>query len=107
MIHAGAYNTNSQIKFKTSMLGSSLSDYSDGYVVVKETVIDPNTADLSTAANITNKKTLFKICARFAGCTSEINNVEIDHAKYIDVVILMYNLIKYSDNYSKISSSLW
>ena len=38
------------------MLRSSLSDYSDGHVLVRETVIDPNTADLSTAANITNKK---------------------------------------------------
>ena len=56
MIHGGVYNTNSQIKFKTSMLRSGLSDYSDGHVLVKEIVIDPNTADLSTATNIKNKK---------------------------------------------------
>ena len=30
----GTYNTNSQIKFKTSMLKSSLCDYSDAYIVV-------------------------------------------------------------------------
>ena len=34
----GTYNTNSQIKFKTSMLNSSLCDYSDTYILVKETI---------------------------------------------------------------------
>ena len=33
--------------------------------------------------------------------------LKIDHAKYIDVVMLMYNLIEYSDNYPKTSGSLW
>ena len=33
----GTYNTNSQIKFKTLMLKSSLYDYSDAYILVKET----------------------------------------------------------------------
>ena len=31
----GAYNVNSQIKFKTTMLKSSLCDYSDAYILVK------------------------------------------------------------------------
>ena len=34
----GAYNTNSQIKFKTTMLKSSLCDYSDAYLLVKGTI---------------------------------------------------------------------
>ena len=32
---------------------------------------------------------------------NEINNTQVDNAKDIDVVIPMYNLIEYSDNYSK------
>ena len=36
-----------------------------------------------------------------------MNNVEIDHAKDIDIVMPMYNLIEYSDDYSKTSGSLW
>ena len=36
-----------------------------------------------------------------------INNTQIDNAKYIDLVMPMYNSIEYSDNYSKISGSLW
>ena len=34
----GTYNTISQIKFKTSMLRSSLCDYSDAYIFVKGTI---------------------------------------------------------------------
>ena len=37
---------------------------------------------------------------------SEINNTQIDNAKDIDIVILMYNLIEYSDNYAKTSGRL-
>ena len=36
-----------------------------------------------------------------------MNNTKIDNAKDIDVVIPMYNLIEYSDKYSKTSGSLW
>ena len=32
---------------------------------------------------------------------------KVDNAKDIDIVMLMYNLIEYTDNYSKTSGSLW
>ena len=35
----GTYNVNSQIKFKTTMLKSSLCDYSDAYILVKELLL--------------------------------------------------------------------
>ena len=38
---------------------------------------------------------------------SRINNIGIDNAQDIDIVMPMYNLIEYSDNYSKTSDSLW
>ena len=37
---------------------------------------------------------------------SEINNAQVDNAKDIDIVMPMYNLIEYSDNYAKTSGSL-
>ena len=40
-------------------------------------------------------------------CISEVNNTQVDNAKDIDIVIPMYNLIEYSNNYSKTSGSLW
>ena len=36
---------------------------------------------------------------------SEINNTQVDNAKNIDIVMPMYNLIEYSDNYAKKSAS--
>ena len=39
----GTYDTGSQIKFKTTMLKSSLFDYSDAYIHVKVTITVNNT----------------------------------------------------------------
>ena len=68
----GTYNTNSQIKSKTSMLRSSLCDYSDPYILVHGTIkvaaqarYNPDNAD---------KEVAFKNCAPFTDCISEINN---------------------------------
>ena len=103
----GAYNLNSQIKFKTTMLKSSLCDYSDAYILVKVTISVNNTAAAGAGANNINKKVIFKNCAPFNNCISEINNTQIDNAKDIDIVMPMYNLIEYSDNYAKSTGSLW
>ena len=54
-----------------------------------------------------NKGEIFKNCAPFSKCISNINDTEIDNAQDIDIVMPMYNLIKYSNNYSKTSGSLW
>ena len=87
------------------MLRSTLCDYSDGYILVKGTTIVINTGT-AAAPNNRDKKVIFKICTRFTDCISEINNTKIDHAKDIAVVMPMYNLIEFSDNYSKTSGSL-
>ena len=49
----------------------------------------------------------FKNRAAFTNCISEINDTQIDYAKDIDIVMPMYNLIEYSDNYLKTPGSLW
>ena len=105
----GVYNVNSQIKFKTTMLKSSLCDYSDAYILVKGTVaINGRGADAAVRqAGERDKCVSFKNCAPFINCISEINNTQIDNAKDIDIVMPMYNLIEYSDNYAKTSGSLW
>ena len=103
----GTYNVNSQIKFKTAMLKSSLCDYSDAYILVKGTHTVNNTAAADADANNTNKKVILKNCAPFTNCISEINNIQVNNAKTLDIVMPMYDLIKYSDNYSKTPGSLW
>ena len=101
------YNVNSDIRFK--MLKSSLYNYNDGYILVKgEITINVVGADAAARqADETDKGVISKNYTPFINCKSEINNTEIDNAKDIDIVIQMYDLIEYSDNYSKTSGSLW
>ena len=101
------YNINSQTKFKTTILRSSLCDYSDADILVKGTIAINNTGATDADENNTNKKVILKIYAPFTNCISEINNTKMDEAKDIDIVMPMYNLIEYNDNYSKTSGSLW
>ena len=105
----GAHNVNSQIKFKTTMLKYSLCDYSDVYILVKGTItIAGEGADAAARrADERDKGVAFKNCAPFTNCMSEINNTQVDNTKDIDIVMPMYNLIEYSDNYAKTSGSLW
>ena len=50
---------------------------------------------------------MFKSCASIVNCINGINNTQVDNAKDIDIVMSLYNLTEYSDNYSKTSRSLW
>ena len=103
----GTHNTNSQIKFNTAMLKSSLCDYSDAYILVKGTITITGTGAENNArqGDERDKGVTFTNFASFTNCISEINNTQIDNAKDLDAVMPMYNLTKYSDNYSKTSGS--
>ena len=50
-----------------------------------------------------NKEVIFKTCSPTIECARLINNTQIDHAKDLDLVMLMCNLTEYSNNYSKTS----
>ena len=91
------------------MLKSSLCDYSDAHILVKGTITITGAGDDAAArqADERDKGVVFKNCAPFINCISEINNTQVDNAKDIDTVMPMYNLIEYSDNYAKTSGSLW
>ena len=101
------YNANKQIKFKTIILKPSLCDDSDPCVLVKGTITVDDTSAPGAAANNINKKVVFKNRAPFTNCISEIKNTQIDNAKVIYILMPLYNLIEYSDNYSKTSRSFW
>ena len=90
------------------MLRSSLCDYSDAYIFVSGTITITGAGvdDAAKRLDERNKGVIFKNCAPFTDCISEINNTQINNAKYTDVVMPMYNLIEYSNNYSKTSGSL-
>ena len=71
---------------------SSLCDYSDAYILVKGKITITGEGDNAAArqADERDKGAVFKNCAPFTNCISEINNTQIDNDKDIDIVIPMY-----------------
>ena len=91
------------------MLRSNLCDYADSYILVKGAITITGAGDDAAArqADERDKEITFKNCAPFSKSISRINNTDIDNAHDIDIVMPAYNLIEYSDNYSKTSGILW
>ena len=85
----GNYNDNKEIRIKASMLRSDLCDFNDAYIVVKGSI----------TVTIHN--------APFIKCISKIYGIKIDNAEDLDVVMQMYNLLEYSENYRKTTGFLW
>ena len=73
------------------MLRASLCDYSDTYVLVSGTITITGweNNDAGRRLGERNKEVIFKNCAPFTDCMSEINNTEVNNAKYVDVVMPM------------------
>ena len=95
----GNYSDENEIKFLTSSLESNLCDYSDAYILV--------TGNITATPNNAATQVVFKNCAPFEKCRTEINETFVDEADIINITMPMYNLIEYSDNYSDTSGSLW
>ena len=101
-----SYNVNKEIRIKTPMLRSDLCDFSDAYIVVKGDITLTKTNGRGII-DIRNRFLAFKNNAPFTNCISKINNVLIDNAEDLDIVMPMYNLLEYSKNYRKTTGSLW
>ena len=101
--------TSNDIKFKSTTLTSNLCDYADAYILVNGTITITGTGNDDAAKRLDerNKGVIFKNSAPFTKCISRINTTDIDNAQDINIVIPMYNLIEYRDNYSKTSGSFW
>ena len=87
------------VKFETQVIKSNLCDYSDAYILVA--------GDITAGGGDANTKVAFKNCALFTKCMTHINDEHVDTTDNLNIVLPMYNLIKYSDNYSDTSGSLW
>ena len=83
------YKPSKQIRFKTFMVRSDLCDYSDAYIVVKGDIITEGRNKM----DMKNMSLAFKNNASFVNWISKINNVLIDNAENLDVVMPMYILI--------------
>ena len=91
----GHYSPEDPIKFLTSSLKSNLCDYSDAYILV--------TGNINVTGGNANEKAVFKNCAPFRECRTEINETFVNNAKHINIAMSMYNLVEYSDNYCEYS----
>ena len=86
------------------MLRCSLCDHSNANTLVKRTI---SVAEETAAApNKANEKVIFKNSASFTNCISRIKNIQADNAYNSYVVMPIYNLIEYSDNYSQLCGFL-
>ena len=93
-------NTPDTIKYDTRVLKPNLCDYAEAYILVDGTI---------RAANAVNNDTrlALKNFAPFTKCNLEINDEHVDTAENLDIVMPMYNLIEYSDNYQNSSATLY
>ena len=87
------------IKYDTRVLKPNLCDYAEAYILIDGT-IGAATATANTRLALNN-------CAPFTKCNLEINDEHVDTAENLDIVMPMYNLIEYSDNYQDSSATLY
>ena len=80
------------------MIKPNLCDYSDAYILV--------TGDIIAQGGNVYTKVAFKNCAPFTRCVTHINDEHVETAENLDIIMPMYNLLEYSDNYES-SGSLW
>ena len=80
----GTCNSNSQNKFKTSLLKSSLCDYNDAYILMSGTI---TVSEGVAGGRNNNIELIFKNCDPFTYCTSD---TLIYNAKDINIVMPMY-----------------
>ena len=100
--NTGANNPDA-IKYDTKVLKPNLCDYADAYILVDGTI----RAEAANVANAAATRLALKNCAPFAKCNLEINYKHVDTAENLDIVMPMYNLIEYSDNYQDSSATLY
>ena len=87
------------IKFNTRVLKPNLCGYAEAYILVDDTIRGTNAVNATRLA--------FKNCAPFTKCNLEINDEHVDTAENLDIVMPMYNLIEYSNNYQDSSATLY
>ena len=89
------------IKYDTRVLKPNFCDYAEAYILVDHTI------RAEGAAVIANTRLALKNCAPFTKCNLEINDEHVDTAENLDIVMPIYNLIEYSDNYQDSSATLY
>ena len=77
----GNYSEDEEITFLTKSIESSLCDYSDAYILV--------TGNITATPNNAATQVVFKNCAPFKDCRTEINDTFVDYADFINITMPM------------------
>ena len=65
------------------------------------------TGDIKVPDVASNTNVAFKNCAHFKRCVTHINDEHVETAENLGIVMTMYSLVEYSDNYADSSVSLY
>ena len=84
---------------QTEFIKPNLCDYSNACILVTG---DTKIADIAADTNVA-----FKNCSPSTRCVTHINDEHVETAENLDIIIPMYNLTEYSDNYADSSGSLY
>ena len=87
------------VKFETKVIEPNHFDYSDVYILI--------TGNITTTGGDANIRAAFKNCAPFTKFKTHINDEHVENADNLDIIMPIYSLIEYSDNYSDTSGRLW
>ena len=87
------------IKLNAEVIKQSLCDYSDAYILV--------TGNIAIVNRNNDTLVCFKNCSPFTRCVTHLNGEHVEIAGNLDIIMNLYNLIGYSDNYEQSSGSLF
>ena len=65
------------------------------------------TGDIKVTGIAADTNVAFENCAPFTRCITHIIDEHVETAENLDIIMPMYNLIEYSDNYAHSSRSLY
>ena len=99
----GNYSHENRIRFLTNSLESNLCDYFDAYILVTGNITVTRAIAAAAAGGDPQRKqpldaatqVVFKNCAPFKNCRTEINDIFVDYAYFINITMAMYNLIEF------------
>ena len=65
------------------------------------------TGDIKFTGIAADTNVAFKNCAPFTRCVTHVNDEHFETGENLDIILSMYNLIEYSDNYEDSSGNLY
>ena len=92
-------NNDDTVKIDAEVVKRFLCDYVDAYILV--------TGNITVVGGDVNTKVAFKNCHPFIKGKIHVNDTHVDESDNLNLIMNMYNLVEYSDNYSDSTAFLY